>query len=140
MSFEWDFGDDNITTTTTPTIIHVYAAAGSYTVALTVIDSEALSDSKVELITVEQAIPVASFIYSPDPAVKGGAVTFNASESLSVISRSIARISVNVRSYRSLQSWRFVATSTSSARSRNPPARVLICPVSTAVARKSKAE
>jgi len=80
-SYEWDFGDGNITTTTMSTIIHVYAKAGNYTVTLTVTDSEALSDSDVKLIAVEKAPPVASFVYSPDPAVKGGTVTFNASGS-----------------------------------------------------------
>jgi len=80
-SYEWNFGDGNITTTTMSTIIHVYAKAGNYTVTLTVTDSEALSDSDVKLITAQQAPPVASFVYSPDPAVKGGTVTFNASGS-----------------------------------------------------------
>jgi len=79
--YAWDFGDGNITTTTTSMVVHVYAKAGNYTAVLTVTDSEGLSDLNVELITVEQASPVAAFVYSPDPAVKGGIVTFNASKS-----------------------------------------------------------
>jgi len=46
VSFTWDFGDNNITTTAEPVIIHVYRDVGYFTVNLTVTDNDGLSSSK----------------------------------------------------------------------------------------------
>ncbi|RZN32419.1 MAG: PKD domain-containing protein [Methanosarcinales archaeon] len=40
VSYMWDFGDENITTTTDPVITHYYDLEGDYNVALTVSDCE----------------------------------------------------------------------------------------------------
>ena len=45
VSYTWDFGDGNVTTTASPIISHVYSAAGTYTVNLTVTDNDGLTNS-----------------------------------------------------------------------------------------------
>jgi len=55
VSYEWDFGDGNITTVSTPTIAHVYTEEGNYTVTLTVTDTQGLQDTQVQIITVVPA-------------------------------------------------------------------------------------
>lgn len=39
VSYEWDFGDGNITTITTPIVTHVYTEQGTYNVTLTITDA-----------------------------------------------------------------------------------------------------
>jgi len=81
-SYTWNFGDGNITTVGSPTISHVFTAAGNYTVALTVTDSEGLSDSLSKTIDVSSApSPQADYTYSPPSPYVFEAVTFNASAS-----------------------------------------------------------
>ncbi len=46
-SYAWSFGDGTSATTVTPTVSHVYAAAGSFTVTLRVTDSAGTSTSQV---------------------------------------------------------------------------------------------
>jgi len=43
LTYKWDFGDESTADTTTPTLAHTYAAAGTYTVTLVVNDG--LADS-----------------------------------------------------------------------------------------------
>jgi PKD repeat protein len=50
-SYEWDFGDG--TTATGPTPSHTYTAAGTYTVELTVIDSNGGTDTTTRTVTVD---------------------------------------------------------------------------------------
>jgi PKD repeat protein len=38
--YDWDFGDGNLVSVTTPTVQHTYAATGSYNVSLMVVDDE----------------------------------------------------------------------------------------------------
>jgi len=40
QKYTWDFGDGNVTETTDPTIVHIYADYGIYTVNLTVLDDQ----------------------------------------------------------------------------------------------------
>jgi hypothetical protein len=54
VSYKWDFGDGNITTVSVPTLTHVYAASGAFTVNLTITDDDRLTDNKVESLTVQQ--------------------------------------------------------------------------------------
>jgi PKD repeat protein len=52
VSYQWDFGDSNVTTVTTPIITHAYLDCGNYTVTLTVTDNEGLASSASQTITV----------------------------------------------------------------------------------------
>ncbi|MDH7564592.1 MAG: PKD domain-containing protein [Candidatus Bathyarchaeota archaeon] len=70
IEYEWDFGDGNITSTTSQFITHVYASFGDYVVTLTVTDDEGLTDnvSKSQQvlrrdIAVIDLVPYRSWIY-----------------------------------------------------------------------------
>jgi len=52
ISYEWNFGDGNITNTTHEIIKHSYSEAGSYEVTLTVKDDEGATNSTTKIITV----------------------------------------------------------------------------------------
>jgi len=52
ISYQWDFGDANVTTVTDPIITHVYVDCGNYTVTLTVTDNESVASSTSQSITV----------------------------------------------------------------------------------------
>jgi len=79
-SYTWDFGDGNVTTVTTPIIVHVYTLYGTFTVTLNVTDTEGLWDTETKSITVKKT-PVASFIFTPASPLMGEAITFDASAS-----------------------------------------------------------
>ncbi len=81
VSYWWDFGDGNITSATTPIIIHVYANAGNFTVALTVTDSAGLNATTAKTLKIT-AYPVASFTWTPLTPQSTEPVTFNASASI----------------------------------------------------------
>lgn len=53
ISYIWDFGDGNVTTTTNPIVIHVYANVGNYTVILNVTDSQSLWNTATATVTVK---------------------------------------------------------------------------------------
>jgi len=57
ISYEWDFGDGNITSTTEEKINHSYSEAGSYKVTLTVKDDKGATNSTTKIITVMPAKP-----------------------------------------------------------------------------------
>jgi len=79
VTYLWDFGDG--TAVDAPKITtHVYLEAKTYTVILTVTDSDGLWDTTSKNITV-YAPPVAVFTYSPSEPVIDETVTFNASGS-----------------------------------------------------------
>jgi len=70
IDYVWDFGDGNITHTGLPTINHVYALFGTYTVTLTVEDSDHLTNSTSQSvedwrhdIAVTAVTPYRSWIY-----------------------------------------------------------------------------
>jgi parallel beta-helix repeat protein len=52
ISYEWNFGDGNITIVAEPTIVHVYTAQGVYSVNLTVTDNEGFRRSIARSIAV----------------------------------------------------------------------------------------
>ncbi|MCW8880641.1 MAG: PKD domain-containing protein [Kangiellaceae bacterium] len=66
VSRSWNFGDGNSSSSANPS--HSYAAAGSYTVSLTVTDAEGLQDTSSQTVTVsnggQNEAPVASFSVS----------------------------------------------------------------------------
>lgn len=50
VSYAWDFGDGNSSMTASP--VHTYAAAGTYTVSLTITNSEAATDTETMMVEV----------------------------------------------------------------------------------------
>jgi PKD repeat protein len=54
--YEWDFGDGFKSTQST--VFHPFSQPGTYTVTLTVFDSQGLSDSKTHLITIDELIEI----------------------------------------------------------------------------------
>jgi len=80
VSYTWDFGDGNITTTSNPIITHSYGTYGTFNVTLKVTDSEGKWDTTSQQITVEKA-PIADFWWTPYYPQRGETVTFDASTS-----------------------------------------------------------
>jgi thermitase len=52
ISFAWNFGDGNITTTTDSVITHIYSSHGNFNITLTIMDSEGLTDTTWKLVEV----------------------------------------------------------------------------------------
>ncbi|MEM3361440.1 MAG: PKD domain-containing protein [Candidatus Bathyarchaeia archaeon] len=80
VSYTWNFGDGNVTSTSNPIITHAYNTHGTYTVTLNVTDSEGKWDTVSHEITVEKA-PIAEFWWTPYYPQRGETVTFDASAS-----------------------------------------------------------
>ena len=76
--WQWDFGDGSHLTTAPPDPngVHTYAAAGTYTVTLTAVDTRNLTSTVSHDVTVAaNRAPVASFLASPDAPVGRDHVT-----------------------------------------------------------------
>jgi len=84
VSYKWDFGDGKPKETkTTPTITHVYATNGTYTVTLNVTDAGGLWNTTSQILTVALPYgPKANFTYLPSQPFINGLVIFDASISL----------------------------------------------------------
>jgi len=67
-SYEWDFGDGNVTTTNNPVIVHSYSDPENYSVTLTVTDSQGLQDQ------ITQVVEVTTLQYPPWDINQDGAV------------------------------------------------------------------
>lgn len=52
ISYEWSFGDGNITTVTNPIVFHTFTDPGNYTVTLTVTDNDLLTNSTSHIVRV----------------------------------------------------------------------------------------
>lgn len=53
ISYRWNFSDNNVTSTSTSTIVHSFESPGNYNVTLTVIDSEELNSTNSQSILVK---------------------------------------------------------------------------------------
>jgi PKD repeat protein len=78
VSYTWNFGDGNITTTSSQVIAHTYTTFGSCNVTLTVTDNDAAASPTSNMITVK-AYPIADFTLTPAPQYKNQVITLNAS-------------------------------------------------------------
>lgn len=58
VNYTWNFGDENTTNVSNPTITHKYTASGNYTVILTVTDARGLSDNTNQTVMVSEAPPL----------------------------------------------------------------------------------
>jgi PKD repeat protein len=81
ISYTWDFGDNNVTTTTNPIIVHIYNLFGNYSVTLTVLNSEGLASNQTQILTVAGCPPTANFEWRPVYPLINQTVTFDASNS-----------------------------------------------------------
>lgn len=77
VSYQWEFGDGNVTRTANPTITHTYWTIGDYIVVLTVTDNDGKSASTSAVVHVKKG-PVAYFTYSPEAPLVNQEVTFDA--------------------------------------------------------------
>jgi PKD repeat protein len=81
VSYNWSFGDGNISNTSEVVITHSYSSVGNYTVNLTVTDDEGATNTTSQELQVCLKPPIATFTCSPPNPVVNETVTFNASES-----------------------------------------------------------
>ncbi len=77
--FLWDFGDGE--TAEGPVVTHAFEVAGTYTVVLTVVDEFGFSTICSAEVTVQFDLPFCSFGITPDAALEGDTVFFDASQS-----------------------------------------------------------
>jgi parallel beta-helix repeat protein len=82
-SYQWDFGDGNITTIVQPTLVHTFASKGVYAVKLTVFDNDGFNGSTTVAVQVGVR-PTPSFSLVPQQPLKYENVTFDASMSFDV--------------------------------------------------------
>jgi len=82
FSYNWSFGDGNITSLQGPIITHHFNTKGNYDVNLTVLDNRGATSSTLKTITVSGlAPPVAAFTWIPQRPHAGESVLFDSSNS-----------------------------------------------------------
>jgi PKD repeat protein len=65
VSFNWNFGDGKSTTTSGNTVSHNYGSEGSFTVTLTITDSQGNVSTCTATVTVGSLAPTCAFAFSP---------------------------------------------------------------------------
>ena len=75
VQYSWNFGDGNITSLSTPTIVHVYPVDGNYTVELTVIDNSGLASSAIAVVQVNCEVFFRVCVYGTLTPIAGVKVT-----------------------------------------------------------------
>lgn len=86
VSFEWDFGDANVTLVSDSFLVtHAYSANGSYVVSLTLHGAAVVDNSSFyfRTLNVSSYIPVARFSFLPNNPKTNQEVVFDASQSFS---------------------------------------------------------
>jgi PKD repeat protein len=94
VSYKWNFGDGNITTTTDPIITHVYASEGTYILNLTVTDNDGLTHSTAKSITAIEDFTPATTIHDYDSLwhTSDFTITLTATDDLSGVAETYYRI------------------------------------------------
>ncbi len=80
VTYSWTFGDGTTALSTAATTTHAYSASGTYSVALTVTDSDGHTATLTQPVTV-YAHPTAAFTLTPSAPVAGAPVTVGATGS-----------------------------------------------------------
>ena len=92
VRYEWNWGDGDLESTSSPRIQKDYELAGTFTVRLTVVDTSGLSATSSQAITVgTPTSPTPVFAFSPAAPAINQAVHFDASESTAPAGRAIVR-------------------------------------------------
>ncbi len=88
-TYDWDFGDGEQKTTTTPLTTHDYSKTGEYVVTLRVTDDAGRSDATTQSVTIASDNPTAEFTFSPTSPTPATTVNFSASGSSVLSGRTI---------------------------------------------------
>jgi large repetitive protein len=89
QSYSWDFGDGSQRTTTSALTTHDFAAAGDYTVTLSVTDDAGRVGNTTRDVRVFSDAPIADFTFSPASPLAPATVLFNAAISIAAPGRTI---------------------------------------------------
>jgi len=77
--YSWNFGDGILVNVTNPTTTHAYLNAGTYTVTLTVVDSEGLNNTITKSIIIGKLTSNISINTSPSSITRGESITISGS-------------------------------------------------------------
>jgi len=88
-TYDWDFGDGEQKTTTTPLTTHDYARMGDYVVTLRVTDDAGRFSVATQSVTIASDNPIAEFTFSPTTPTPGTRVFFVGTGSSALAGRTI---------------------------------------------------